>query len=652
MSAPRPSITERTPVRAHALARLVRREDVAVADHRHAALGGHAPDQVPVGRLAVALLARAAVDRDRGGAVLLAGARDLATRSPSPRSSPRAASRSPGSRPRRHRGRDQPAEARRACAAGSRRGPRRVIWSIGQPQLRSTKRAPRDSASRAPSARLSGLLSASCTPKNGSSGWLLQQRELRRAAAQQLAHDRHLADRDVGAQLGAQPPERQVAAHGERREHDRVLERRRVAQASRSDSRGAPRRRRFRRVPPRGRSASSAARPPSPGARNRFASTPVLPVVHLAVASARRVELARACRARRRSPFSMTRIWSARRIVERRWAITNVVRPFMSQREPLLDERLRLGVEARGGLVEDQDPRVGEDRPRDRDALALAPREPHAALADDRVVAVRESARRTRRRARCGRPRATSSAAAPRAARTRRSRGSCRRRGTSPAGRRRGGRGRSRAARVARSTPSTSTRPDAGAWNAQTRPMIVDLPAPGGADERGDACPAPRAARRRAAPARPRGTRSPRPRTRPRRAWPRQRDRCAAGPRPRAARPSTSRVRSRPASASVSWLPIDDDLEERPDEEAEEDRVGEERADGHAAGEDLARADVHDRRAHDPEEHGRGEREHRRGGQRAEDVVEDAAHARGEHRRLARPPRGTPSRRGRPRATR
>ena len=33
-------------------------------------------------------------------------------------------------------------------------------------------------------------------------------------------------------------------------------------------------------------------------------------------------------------PFSTTRIWSARRIVERRWAITNVVRPFMSQESP------------------------------------------------------------------------------------------------------------------------------------------------------------------------------------------------------------------------------------------------------------------------------------------------------------------------------
>ncbi len=43
---------------------------------------------------------------------------------------------------------------------------------------------------------------------------------------------------------------------------------------------------------------------------------------------------------------------------------------------------LRLRVERRGRLVEDQDRRVLEDRARDRDALPLAAGEPHAALAD------------------------------------------------------------------------------------------------------------------------------------------------------------------------------------------------------------------------------------------------------------------------------
>ena len=38
-------------------------------------------------------------------------------------------------------------------------------------------------------------------------------------------------------------------------------------------------------------------------------------------------------------------------------------------------------------VVEDQDARIGENRARDGDALALSAREAHAALADDGVVA-------------------------------------------------------------------------------------------------------------------------------------------------------------------------------------------------------------------------------------------------------------------------
>src|SRR5436309_7466953 len=59
--------------------------------------------------------------------------------------------------------------------------------------------------------------------------------------------------------------------------------------------------------------------------------------------------------------------------------------------EARLDERLGLGVEARGGLVEDQDARVGQDGAGDGDALALPAREPHAALADDGVEPLRET---------------------------------------------------------------------------------------------------------------------------------------------------------------------------------------------------------------------------------------------------------------------
>ena len=46
------------------------------------------------------------------------------------------------------------------------------------------------------------------------------------------------------------------------------------------------------------------------------------------------------------------------------------------------------GVQRRGRLVEDQQRRLAQQRPRQRDPLPLPAREPDAALADDRVVAV------------------------------------------------------------------------------------------------------------------------------------------------------------------------------------------------------------------------------------------------------------------------
>src|SRR5665213_465887 len=58
--------------------------------------------------------------------------------------------------------------------------------------------------------------------------------------------------------------------------------------------------------------------------------------------------------------------------------------------QPVANERLALAVEARRRLVQNEYARIGEYRPRDRDALALAARETHAALANDRVVAVLE----------------------------------------------------------------------------------------------------------------------------------------------------------------------------------------------------------------------------------------------------------------------
>ena len=58
--------------------------------------------------------------------------------------------------------------------------------------------------------------------------------------------------------------------------------------------------------------------------------------------------------------------------------------------ERLLDLALGADVDRRGRLVEDQDPGVGEQRPREGDELTLAEREPRPALAELRLVAVLE----------------------------------------------------------------------------------------------------------------------------------------------------------------------------------------------------------------------------------------------------------------------
>src|SRR5215207_5389734 len=61
---------------------------------------------------------------------------------------------------------------------------------------------------------------------------------------------------------------------------------------------------------------------------------------------------------------------------------------FHERRERLLDRGLDLRVEGGCRLVEDEDRRVLEDHPCDRDALALPAGELDAALADMRLVAV------------------------------------------------------------------------------------------------------------------------------------------------------------------------------------------------------------------------------------------------------------------------
>jgi len=76
-------------------------------------------------------------------------------------------------------------------------------------------------------------------------------------------------------------------------------------------------------------------------------------------------------------PWLRTTIRSARSMVERRWAMTSVVRPRRRALERCLDPTLGLGVQGGGRLVEDQDGGVLEQRAGNREPLALPPREPH-----------------------------------------------------------------------------------------------------------------------------------------------------------------------------------------------------------------------------------------------------------------------------------
>jgi hypothetical protein len=59
-------------------------------------------------------------------------------------------------------------------------------------------------------------------------------------------------------------------------------------------------------------------------------------------------------------------------MVLRRWAMTKLVRPFHQAQQGLLDARLGARVHAAGGLIQDQDGRIGQDGARDREQLALS----------------------------------------------------------------------------------------------------------------------------------------------------------------------------------------------------------------------------------------------------------------------------------------
>ena len=108
---------------------------------------------------------------------------------------------------------------------------------------------------------------------------------------------------------------------------------------------------------------------------------PQLPVVDLGVQPRRAQQLVVRAAWRRCGPCSSTRIRSARRTVLRRWAMTKEVRPAHQPLQRHLDQPLGLGVHAGGGVVQDQDARVLEQRAGDGDALLLPAGEGDAALA-------------------------------------------------------------------------------------------------------------------------------------------------------------------------------------------------------------------------------------------------------------------------------
>ena len=248
--------------------------------------------------------------------------------------------------------------------------------------------------------------------------------------------------------------------------------------------------------------------------------------------------------------------------------MTNVVRPCIRYGEALLDQRLGLRVEAGGGLVQDQDARIGEDRARDRDALALAARQLHAALADDRVVPFsKRFGELVHARDAAGLQHLLLGRVGPREGdvladraveqeRLLQHHAELRAVGVEAHG------------REVDAVDEHAT-PGLGAWNAATRPMIVDLPEPDGPTS---AVTVPGSARKRHAVqhglaglvrevARPR---TPRPRD-ARRASTVRRGSASSG-RSR----STSRVRSRPAERLGDLRADADHLEHGRDQEAEE----------------------------------------------------------------------------------
>src|SRR5438132_11675081 len=87
------------------------------------------------------------------------------------------------------------------------------------------------------------------------------------------------------------------------------------------------------------------------------------------------------------------------------------------------------------------------------------------------------------------------------------------------------------------------------------------------------------------------------------------------------------------ASESLGKLSANrDHLHDGRNQEAQEQRVSKESADGQCASHNLARADIHNYRANHSEQQAGGKTHNRGRGERAHDVVEQPAHSRREHR--------------------
>src|SRR5438093_5187135 len=92
-------------------------------------------------------------------------------------------------------------------------------------------------------------------------------------------------------------------------------------------------------------------------------------------------------------------------------------------------------------------------------------------------------------------------------------------------------------------------------------------------------------------------------------------------------------TRALKASESLSKLSANrDHLHNWRNQEAQEQRVSKESANGQRAGHDLAGADIHDHRANYSEQQAGGKTHYRSRRKRAHNVVEQPAHSRGEHR--------------------